>query len=147
MRVITKFFFIQTLMNNSQSNQSSTSNIIIGQKITSTKHEVAKELRRNMTPEEKIIWQHLRSNRLNGLHFRRQQIIDGFIVDFYCHAAELVVEVDGEIHDQQIEYDLERDKVISSRGLRLLRVKNEDVRNNLDEVLRWIRQACEKTSP
>lgn len=134
-------------MNNSQSNQSSTSNIIIGQKITSTKHEVAKELRRNMTPEEKIIWQHLRSNCLNGLHFRRQQIIDGFIVDFYCHAAELVVEVDGEIHDQQIEYDLERDKVISSRGLRLLRVKNEDVRNNLDEVLRWIRQACEKTSP
>jgi very-short-patch-repair endonuclease len=140
-------------MNNPKFNQSSSSkkedihNIIIGQKITSTKHQIAKELRRNMTPEEKILWQHLRTNRLNGLHFRRQQIIDGFIADFYCHAAGLVIEVDGEIHEQQIEYDLERDKVISSRGLRLLRVKNEDVRNNLDEVLRLIERAGEKTSP
>jgi very-short-patch-repair endonuclease len=134
-------------MNNPKSNQSSTSNIIIGQKITSTKHEIAKEMRRNMTPEEKILWQYLRSNRLNGLHFRRQQIIDGFIVDFYCHAVGLVVEVDGEIHDQQIEYDLERDRILSARGLCVLRVKNEDVRNNLDEVLRWISHACEKTSP
>jgi very-short-patch-repair endonuclease len=129
------------------SDKEGTNNIIIGQKITSTKHQIAKELRRNMTPEEKILWQYLRSNRLNGLHFRRQQIIDGFIADFYCHAAGLVIEVDGEIHEQQIEYDLERDRILSARGLCLLRVKNEYVRNNLDEVLRWIEQACEKTSP
>lgn len=137
-------------MNNPKSNLSSASkkedihNIIIGQKINFTKHEIAKELRRNMTPEEKILWQHLRSNRLNGLHFRRQQIIDGFIVDFYCHAAGLVIEVDGKIHEQQIEYDLERDRILSARGFCLLRVKNEDVRNNLDEVLRWIAEACGK---
>jgi very-short-patch-repair endonuclease len=142
-----KIPFYSNFMNNPKLNLSSVSNIIIGQKITSTKHEIAKELRRNMTPEEKILWQYIRNNRLNGLHFRRQQIIDGFIVDFYCHAVGLVVEVDGEIHEQQVEYDLERDKVISSRGLCVLRVKNEDVRNNLDEVLRWISQAGEKTSP
>jgi very-short-patch-repair endonuclease len=47
-----------------------------------------------MTPEEKILWQHLRANRLQGYHFRRQQIIDGFIADFYYHATALVVEID-----------------------------------------------------
>jgi very-short-patch-repair endonuclease len=57
-------------------------------------------------------WQHLRANQLNGLHFRRQQIIDGFIADFYCHVARLVIEVDGEIHQQQAEYDAERDRVL-----------------------------------
>ncbi len=75
-----------------------TYNIVIGQKVSPSKVERTKEFRRQMTPEEKILWQRLRANRLNGLHFRRQQIIDGFIVDFYCHSAGVVVEVDGEIH-------------------------------------------------
>jgi very-short-patch-repair endonuclease len=117
-------------------------NIVIGQKIETVKHQRAKEMRRNMTPEEKILWEHLRTNRLHGLHFRRQQIIDGFIVDFYCHAASLVIEVDGKIHEKQIEYDLERDKVLSARGLRLLRIKNEEVTQEIDQVLWRIYQAC-----
>ncbi|MBH8562944.1 DUF559 domain-containing protein [Nostoc sp. CENA67] len=117
-------------------------NIIVGQKINSIKLERAKELRRQMTPEEKILWQHLRTNHLHGLHFRRQQIIDGFIADFYCHAAGLVIEVDGKIHQQQAEYDAERDKVLSARGLRLLRIKNEEVRQELDQVLMRISKAC-----
>ncbi|HEY9633431.1 MAG TPA: DUF559 domain-containing protein [Coleofasciculaceae cyanobacterium] len=95
-----------------------------------------------MTQEEKILWQQLRANKLNGLHFRRQQIIDGFIADFYCHTARLVIEVDGEIHQQQAEYDAERDQVLSARGVRLLRIKNEQVRQNLDSVLARISQAC-----
>jgi len=95
-----------------------------------------------MTQEEKILWQHLRANGLNGLHFRRQQIIDGFIADFYCHAARLVIEVDGEIHQQQTEYDAERDRVLLARGLRLLRIKNEEVRQNLNSVLMRIATAC-----
>jgi very-short-patch-repair endonuclease len=95
-----------------------------------------------MTPEEKILWQYLRANRLNNLHFRRQQIIDGFIADFYCHAAALVIEVDGKIHEQQVEYDAERDKVLKARGLRLLRIKNEEVRQELDKVLMRISTAC-----
>jgi very-short-patch-repair endonuclease len=119
-----------------------THNIVIGQKVTSIKIQRAKELRRQMTQEEKILWQQLRANKLNGLHFRRQQIIDGFIADFYCHTARLVVEVDGEIHQQQAEYDAERDQVLSTRGLRLLRIKNEQVRQNLDSVLARISQAC-----
>jgi very-short-patch-repair endonuclease len=79
---------------------------------------------------------------LNGLHFRRQQIIDGFIADFYCHAGRLVIEVDGEIHQQQAEYDAERDRVLTTRGLRLLRIKNEEVKQNLDRVLARISTAC-----
>ncbi len=122
--------------------QELTNNIVIGQKVTPVKVQRAKELRRQMTQEEKILWQHLRANRLNGLHFRRQQIIDGFIADFYCHAARLVIEVDGEIHQQQAEYDAERDRILFARGLRLLRIQNEAVRLNLDRVLAYISKAC-----
>ena len=117
-------------------------NIVIGQKVTSSKVQRAKELRRQMTQEEKILWQHLRANRLHRFHFRRQQIIDGFIVDFYCHAARLVIEVDGKIHQQQVEYDADRDRILSARGLRLLRISNEDVRQNLEQVLAIISTAC-----
>ncbi|MEH2056965.1 MAG: endonuclease domain-containing protein [Nostoc sp.] len=119
-----------------------TRNIVIGYKADLVKAQRAKELRQQMTPEEKILWQHLRANRLNGLHFRRQQIINGFIADFYCHATALVIEVDGKIHEQQAEYDAERDKVLSARGLRLLRIKNEEVRHELDKVLMRISTAC-----
>jgi very-short-patch-repair endonuclease len=85
--------------------------IIRGQYIHPKKLDRAKQLRTQMTPAEKLLWQHLRNNRLNGLHFRRQQIIDGFIVDFYCHAARVVIEVDGEVHQNQREYDDERDRL------------------------------------
>jgi very-short-patch-repair endonuclease len=125
--------------------QQLTNNIVIGQKVTPVKVQRAKELRHQMTQEEKILWQHIRANQLKGLHFRRQQIIDGFIADFYCHAARLVIEVDGEIHQQQAEYDAERDRVLLARGLRLLRIKNEEVRQNLDRVLARIAKACEMT--
>lgn len=74
----------------------------------------AKELRRDMTPEERVLWQELRLLRQRGYAFRRQQVIAGFIVDFYCHNAALVVEVDGGIHDQQQEYDAERDAKIAA---------------------------------
>jgi len=117
-------------------------NIVIGQKVDSIIIQRAKELRSNMTPEEKVLWQRLRANRLDGWHFRRQQIIDGFIVDFYCHQAGLVIELDGPIHDQQIGYDLERDKVLGSRGLRILHVKNEDILRDLESVLVRILEVC-----
>jgi very-short-patch-repair endonuclease len=119
--------------------------IVIGQSVSAAKLQRAKELRQQMTPEEKILWQHLRTNRLCGLHFRRQQIIDGFIVDFYCHKARLVIEVDGGIHQQRVEYDTERDKVLAARGLRVLRIRNEEVRSNLEEVLVRIAEACDLT--
>jgi very-short-patch-repair endonuclease len=79
-------------------------NIIPGQTVAKEKLQRTRELRRDMTPAEKALWQQLRANKL-GVHFRRQQIIAGFIVDFYCHKAALVIEVDGDIHDLQQEED------------------------------------------
>lgn len=83
-------------------------NIVRGQTVSAKILERAKELHREMTPAEKILWKEVKINKLNGLHFRRQQIIHGYIADFYCHQHELIVEVDGGIHDQQKEYDAER---------------------------------------
>jgi len=99
------------------------------------KIERAKELRREMTPEERALWQELRLLRHRGYAFRRQQVIAGFIVDFYCHNAGLIVEVDGGIHDQQQEYDAERDAHIAAYGLRILRIPNDRVRHHLKDVV------------
>lgn len=85
--------------------------IIRKQKVSEEKLARAKELRKNMTQAERILWDYLRGNRLHGLHFRRHQVIDGYIVDFYCHSAGLVIEVDGEIHNNQKEEDLERERI------------------------------------
>ena len=113
-------------------------NIVIGQKISSEKRQRAKELRQKMTPEEALLWHALRTNKLAGWHFRRQQVIDGFIVDFYCHAASLIIEVDGDIHNTQKEQDAERDAHLISRGFRILRVKNDEVNNDVEGALRKI---------
>ena len=122
--------------------------IVRGQKITTVKKAVAKQLRHDQTEAEAMLWQALRRNQLEGLHFRRQQIIDGFVVDFYCRAALLVVEVDGDIHLTQQAYDKERDEALRRRGLAVLRVKNEDVIGNLSGVLQRIMAiAKERTSP
>jgi very-short-patch-repair endonuclease len=109
-------------------------NIIPGQRVTKEKVERSRELRREMTPAEKRLWQEVRANRL-GVHFRRQQIIAGFIVDFYCHKAALVVEVDGDIHDLQQEEDARREKVFREMGLTIVRFRNEDVIQDLPTVV------------
>ncbi len=114
-------------------------NIIPGQRVTKEKLERAKELRREMTPAEKILWQELRANKL-GVHFRRQQIIAGFIVDFYCHKSTLVVEVDGDIHDFQQEEDARREKVLREMGLKIVRFRNDEVLKNLSGVVGKIRE-------
>jgi very-short-patch-repair endonuclease len=116
-----------------------TKNIIPGQRVTKEKLQRAKELRQDMTPAEKILWQELRGNKL-GLHFRRQQIIAGFIVDFYCHKAALVIEVDGDIHDLQQEEDARREKALSGLGLRVLRFKNDEVIRELSMVVGKIKE-------
>jgi len=88
-----------------------------------------------MTSQEKLIWERVRANRLAGVHFRRQQVIGSYIVDFYCHSAGLVVEIDGPIHASQVEYDRERDDYLASRGLRILRFSNLQVDTQLEQVI------------
>jgi len=114
-------------------------NIIPGQRVTKEKLERAKELRREMTPAEKLLWQEVRAKKL-GVHFRRQQVIAGFIVDFYCHKAALVIEVDGDIHDLQQDEDARREKALHELGLRIVRFGNDEVVRKLSTVVGRIRE-------
>lgn len=118
-------------------------NIIIGQKIDPEKAARAKEFRRNMTEAEQLLWQRLRANRLGGWHFRRQQVIGGFIVDFYCHSAGLAIELDGPVHEYQADYDMERDRALQECGVRVLRIQNQEVFENLEVILQTINHACQ----
>ncbi len=117
-------------------------NIVTGQKVNPAKSDLARQMRRQPTPEEALVWQHLRANRLESWHFRRQQVIDGWIVDFYCHAAGVVVELDGHYHEENPEYDAERDAILSARGLLVLHFKNVEVWEDLPGVLARIAAAC-----
>lgn len=118
--------------------------ILLGQKISPQKAARARELRRNMTQAERLLWDRLRANRLGGRHFRRQQVIAGFIVDFYCHAASLAVELDGAVHETQVDYDAQRDRALAAHGVHVLRFKNQQALENLDLVTETILQACER---
>ena len=117
-------------------------NIIPGQRVAKEKLQRARELREEMTPAEKILWEELRGNKL-GLHFRRQQVIAGFIVDFYCHKARLVIELDGSVHqgDEQKENDIRRDEALAEMGLQTLRFRNGDVIRNLPHILDRIQES------
>jgi very-short-patch-repair endonuclease len=117
-------------------------NIVIGQHVEEPKVVRAKQLRREMTAAERMLWNCLRSNRLGGFHFRRQQVIDGFIVDFYCHSAALIVEVDGPGHANQADYDAERDRILGGRGFGIVRFTNEQVFGDVPGVLRRVEALC-----
>jgi|WetSurMetagenome_2_1015567.scaffolds.fasta_scaffold648187_1 very-short-patch-repair endonuclease len=112
--------------------------IVRGQKITKKKLRMAKELRSDMTEAEVVLWERLRNNQLNGYHFRRQQLIDGFIIDFYCHSINLVIEIDGPIHDSQLHEDAIRDDALISKGLTVLHFRNDEILSNLEHVLERI---------
>ena len=115
---------------------------IIGQCIHSDKLQRSKELRRSMTPTEKKLWNRLRQNQLDGYHFRRQQIVAGFIIDFYCNQSRVVVEIDGGIHNTRRDYDAEREKIILAKGLKIIRITNEEVESDIDAVLERILLFC-----
>jgi very-short-patch-repair endonuclease len=101
--------------------------------------ETARILRKRMTPCEILLWEKLKGKQLLGLRFRSQHPIDIFIADFYCHEARLVVEIDGEIHEGQIEYDDGREAEIERYGIKIIRFTNDEVINNLDNVVNKIK--------
>ncbi|VTR95845.1 Restriction endonuclease like protein OS=Anabaena sp. 90 GN=ANA_C20072 PE=4 SV=1: DUF559 [Gemmata massiliana] len=115
--------------------------VVRGQRVGETKTQLAKELRRQMTPAERILWERLRGNRL-GYHFRRQQVIEGYIADFYCHVAALVVEVDGPVHDYQADYDERRTTAFALRGIHVMRFRNNAVVTDTESVVLSITAAC-----
>lgn len=109
----------------------------------------ARELRRNMTEAERVLWVVLRRKQLRGIRFYRQVAIDRFIADFYCPRKRLVVEVDGAVHEEkgQREYDKARDIFLRKKDMRIMRVKNEEVMDDLEGVLRRIARACRRPLP
>ena len=102
-----------------------------------TAKPLARELRKNQTDAEKLLWSRLRGKQILGVTFNRQKPIGRYIVDFYSFAAQLVIELDGSQHyeDDAVEYDLERTKVLESLGLKVLRFDNSQVFENLDGVV------------
>ncbi|MEZ4660769.1 MAG: DUF559 domain-containing protein [Caldilineaceae bacterium] len=114
--------------------------VVRGQPVSQAKHEQARQLRQRMTPAERILWQALRKSQLDGYHFRRQQVIAGFIVDFYCHAVRLVIELDGAIHAQRSGHDAARDRILTQHGFHILRMNNATILENLPVALNQIRQ-------
>ena len=96
----------------------------------------ARELRKNMTPQERQIWAFLRKRSINGLKFRRQYPIENYIVDFICHEKNLIIEIDGGQHNSPEEqiYDKKRTNFLESKGFRVIRFWNNDINNNIDGV-------------
>jgi phosphoribosylformylglycinamidine synthase len=95
-----------------------------------------------MTPAEKKLWQHLRHGQLDDAHFRRQHAVDRFVLDFFCARARLVIEIDGDSHAEQTEYDAERTKWLNEqKDHRVIRFTNDEVHHHLDTVLERIREA------
>jgi very-short-patch-repair endonuclease len=104
----------------------------------------ARELRKEMTQAEQVLWAAVRGRRMAGLRFRRQHPVGRFVLDFYCPAAKLCVEVDGDIHDEQAERDQERTSVLAAGGYRVLRFRNEEVMTALPSVLTRIESAAKQ---
>ena len=112
------------------------------QKVTAEKLKMAKWMRSHMTLAEKCFWNGVKTDRFMGLHFRRQQIIHGFIADFYCEELNLVVEVDGGIHEQQKDYDQLRTKIINQYGIKVIRFSNEEVIDKNDWVMEKLKKVA-----
>jgi very-short-patch-repair endonuclease len=101
---------------------------------------IAGDLRKSMTPAEKVLWERLRSRKVKGYRFRRQHPIKDFIVDFFCYDAMLVIEVDGEVHEDsyQSERDEQRTNNLNNLGIKELRFTNQQVLSQTDEVIKKI---------
>jgi very-short-patch-repair endonuclease len=117
--------------------------IVRGQTVQREKLLFAKRLRREMTPAETRLWRVLRGNAAHGFHFRRQQVIEGYIVDFYCSSARLAIELDGGVHEDQVKYDEFRDGVLAQNGVHLVRISNEAM-YDVDSVIAFVKEKIEE---
>lgn len=102
----------------------------------------ARELRQPQTPAERKLWMRLRNGQI-GPKFRRQHPIGRFIVDFYCAKSRLVIEIDGDSHLDQVEYDAERTAWLVEQGYRVIRFTNREVDQQSDAVLEAILNECQ----
>jgi very-short-patch-repair endonuclease len=104
----------------------------------------AQGLRRDQTPAERQLWACLRGKQLGDFRFRRQHPIGPFIVDFCCLSPRLAIEIDGDSHAEQVEYDESRTAYLKEHGYAVIRFTNEDVQRRLESVLDEIMRRCEE---
>ena len=95
----------------------------------------AKQLRKNSADAEKYLWTQIRNRQLEGWKFRRQLPVGQYIVDFACAELRIIVEIDGGQHAEQIIYDLNRTKILQSKGYQVVRYWNNEVLGNIEGVL------------
>jgi very-short-patch-repair endonuclease len=109
----------------------------------------AKVFRRVMTPPEARLWVRLRGKRLNGVKFRRQHPIGPYILDFYCHWVKLAVEVDGSTHDapDRMAHDRWRTAWLATHGIRVIRLRASDVRDEIEGVMDFIQRSVRERIP
>lgn len=100
-----------------------------------------------MTIPERRLWAALRDREISEWKWRRQHPKGVYILDFFCHEAGLVVEIDGDSHADQANYDENRTAWLEEQGLRVIRFTNDDVMKNLDEVFKEITRVCEERRP
>lgn len=99
----------------------------------------ARKLRKNQTQAEKNLWERLRKDKL-GVRFLRQKPLGPYIADFYCAAARLCIEIDGDVHMHQIEYDHNRTIYLNDHHIKVIRFTNEEVLYHIETVINKIRQ-------
>jgi very-short-patch-repair endonuclease len=119
-------------------------------------YEIARRLRKNTTIAERVLWEQLRSRKLDGYKFLRQRPLsfgsrfhggDFVIADFYCHAARLIIELDGQGHARQKPYDGARDTKLAEMGYRVIRFANEEVLHDMSNVLNRISLTLQGSPP
>ncbi len=112
-------------------------------------YQRARAFRRKLTPPEARLWIRLKGDRLGGLGFRKQHPIGPYILDFYCAAAKLAVEVDGASHnaEDRIAHDARRTVWLSGKGIRVIRIAALTVRDETNEVLEFIQREAEARIP
>lgn|GEM_PF-613717 len=112
--------------------------------VSDTQRQRAKSLRQSMPRAERLLWRYLKAHHLDGLGFRRQVPMGVHIADFVCHAARLVIELDGETHDFEARqrYDRKRDALLAGRGYVVLHIPNDEVLRNLEGTVEFIRSTA-----
>ena len=109
--------------------------------------DLARELRRNMTLSEVLLWNELKQKQILGCDFDRQRPIGNFIVDFYCKELSLAIEIDGDTHIYRYDYDEERQTSLEKLGIHFLRFEDIEVKKNMNNVLRVIEDWIQKNKP
>jgi len=104
------------------------------------KKKFARTLRKEQTKYEKVVWELIRNRKFENLKFRRQHVIEGFVLDFYCSELKFGIEVDGGIHYKRRSYDKIRQDIFESKGITLLRITNKEISQNKRLILNKIKK-------